>query len=73
MAQFNFFFIYPTQTEDGPEESLTSKEFDRFLAERAAFSETLPTITSQTGSTNSSGTPRHKTSKKDDEASLMAL
>ncbi|XP_037039266.1 TOM1-like protein 2 isoform X2 [Bradysia coprophila] len=60
--------------EDGPEESLTSKEFDRFLAERAAFSETLPTITSQTGSTNSSsGTPRHKTSKKDEEASLMAL
>ena len=32
--------------KDG-EESLTSKEFDKFLAERAAVADTLPTISSQ--------------------------
>lgn len=31
-----------------PEESLTSKEFDKFLAERAAVADTLPSISSQT-------------------------
>lgn len=58
--------------DDGPEESLTSKEFDRFLAERAAAADNLPTITSRTGSTNSaSTTPRHKPTK--DDESLLAL
>lgn len=32
--------------KDG-EESLTSKEFDKFLAERAAVADTLPTINSR--------------------------
>lgn len=58
--------------EDGPEESLTSKEFDRFLAERAAAADNLPTITSRTGSTiSASTTPRHKPAK--DDESLLAL
>lgn len=57
--------------EDGPEESLTSKEFDRFLAERAAAADSLPTITSQTGS--STATPRPKKPSKKEEDSLMAL
>lgn len=57
--------------EDGPEESLTSKEFDRFLAERAAAADSLPTITSQTGPT--SGTSRPKKASKKEEESLMDL
>lgn len=34
------------KTANEGEESLTSKEFDRFLAERAAVADTLPTIRS---------------------------
>jgi hypothetical protein len=35
---------------DGGEESLTSKEFDKFLAERAAVAETLPNVKNEGGS-----------------------
>ncbi|XP_060535712.1 TOM1-like protein 2 isoform X2 [Cylas formicarius] len=38
----------------GPEESVTSSDFERFLAERAAAADTLPTVTATTGSTNPS-------------------
>lgn len=58
--------------EDGPEESLTSKEFDRFLAERAAAADTLPTITSQAGATTAA-TPSPRAKAKKEEESLMAL
>ncbi|XP_044269081.1 TOM1-like protein 2 isoform X2 [Tribolium madens] len=51
----------------GGEESVTSSEFERFLAERAAAAEQLPTVT---GSTNS--TSARNTSAKDDK-SLFAL
>jgi hypothetical protein len=62
----------PPNEEDGPEESLTSKEFEKFLAERALAADNLPTISTQTGTTNnSSDTQRHK--KKEDETGLLAL
>ena len=56
--------------EGGGEESLTSKEFEKFLAERAAVAETLPTISSQIGDTSRDG----KKKKKDkEEEGLLAL
>lgn len=48
----------------GVEESLTSKEFEKFLAERAAVADNLPTISSQIGSNNSSSSPAGKDRKK---------
>ncbi|XP_050096186.1 TOM1-like protein 2 isoform X1 [Anopheles aquasalis] len=48
----------------GAEESLTSKEFEKFLAERAAVADNLPTISSQIGSNNSSSSPAGKDRKK---------
>lgn len=54
----------------GPEESLTSKEFEKFLAERAAVADNLPSISSQVGS----GTSTKSTKKKSDEDDgLLAL
>ncbi|XP_050076210.1 TOM1-like protein 2 [Anopheles maculipalpis] len=55
----------------GTEESLTSKEFEKFLAERAAVAETLPTISS---SSNSPATTAKDRKKKSDETDgLLAL
>nr|CAD7397425.1 unnamed protein product [Timema poppensis] len=61
----------------GPEESLTSSEFERFLAERAAAAEALPTVT-QLGNLPTPPTTRphhHRTLNKEAEAesSLFAL
>lgn len=59
----------PPTADDGPEESVTSTEFEKFLAERAAAADSLPSIPSQTGST-----PRQKSSsKKKEEDGLLAL
>ncbi|XP_055530999.1 TOM1-like protein 2 isoform X2 [Wyeomyia smithii] len=55
----------------GAEESLTSKEFEKFLAERAAVAENLPSISSQIGSGNNNATKDRK--KKDDDEGLLAL
>uniref|UniRef100_A0A1B6F9U9 VHS domain-containing protein n=1 Tax=Cuerna arida TaxID=1464854 RepID=A0A1B6F9U9_9HEMI len=53
--------------EAAPQESLTSSEFERFLAERAAAAEAMPP------STNTS-TPRHRRPNKESEdSSLFAL
>jgi hypothetical protein len=52
----------------GGEESVTSSEFERFLAERAAAAEQLPTVT---GSTNDATRSRNTPAK--DEKSLFAL
>lgn len=54
-----------TSKDDGTEETLTSTEFDKFLAERAAAAENLPTV-----STNQSGGGDSK--KKDDKNVLIA-
>jgi hypothetical protein len=58
--------FYFAQT--GGEESVTSSEFERFLAERAAAAEQLPTVT---GSTNDATRSRNTPAK--DEKSLFAL
>ena len=46
------------------DESLTSKEFDKFLAERAAVADTLPNISNRTSSDDSR-------SKKNQEEQLL--
>ncbi|XP_049778842.1 target of Myb protein 1 isoform X2 [Schistocerca cancellata] len=60
-----------------PEESLTSSEFERFLAERAAAAEALPTVTNSTTSTTSTlqGRSHHRQLNKeaDSDSSLFAL
>lgn len=61
---FPLLFLNP-QKDDGTEETLTSTEFDKFLAERAAAAENLPTV-----STNQSGGGDSK--KKDDKNVLIA-
>lgn len=59
------FAFLNSQKDDGTEETLTSTEFDKFLAERAAAAENLPTV-----STNQSGGGDSK--KKDDKNVLIA-
>ncbi|XP_066250169.1 TOM1-like protein 2 isoform X2 [Euwallacea similis] len=54
----------------GVEESVTSSDFERFLEERAAAAENLPTVSATTGSTNPS-TLKKDTKKK--EENLLAL
>ncbi|XP_050300793.1 TOM1-like protein 2 isoform X2 [Anthonomus grandis grandis] len=56
--------------EGGAEESVTSSDFERFLAERAAAAENLPTVSAATGSNNPSALK--KDNKKKDE-NLLAL
>lgn len=53
-----------TNTNDG-EESLTSKEFDKFLAERAAVADSLPNISNRTSSSDDA-----RSKKKQDEPLL---
>ncbi|XP_020282417.1 TOM1-like protein 2 isoform X2 [Pseudomyrmex gracilis] len=61
----------------GDQESLTSSEFERFLAERAAAAEALPTLTTTTtATTNSSTTSTQNIQRqinKDQDKSLFAL
>lgn len=45
------------------EETISSSEFDRFLEERAAAADALPTITAATGSS----APRQRTLARDDK------
>ncbi|XP_076459483.1 TOM1-like protein 2 isoform X2 [Babylonia areolata] len=52
-------------------EGLTSSEFDRFLMERAAAAETVPTIPAQTGQQPARNTRQLK--KEEDDNSLFAL
>ncbi|XP_055603080.1 target of Myb1 membrane trafficking protein isoform X2 [Uranotaenia lowii] len=66
-------------TGPGLEESLTSKEFEKFLAERAAVADNLPTISSQIGSGAGTGGQQQQQSgaksdrKKKDDDGLLAL
>ncbi|XP_029032344.1 TOM1-like protein 2 isoform X3 [Osmia bicornis bicornis] len=60
----------------GDQESLTSSEFERFLAERAAAAEALPTLpatTATTGTTNSENSNIQRQINKDQDKSLFAL
>lgn len=56
--------------ENQTEESITSSEFERFLAERAAAAEALPNV--GTGNTTQPST-RTQRPTKDDESGLFAL
>lgn len=56
--------------QGGVEEAVTSSDFERFLAERAAAADSLPTVTATTGSTNPS-TLKKDTKKKEED--LLAL
>ncbi|XP_063234919.1 TOM1-like protein 2 isoform X2 [Bacillus rossius redtenbacheri] len=60
-----------------PEESLTSSEFERFLAERAAAAEALPSVGQQPPATTASPVrlPHHRSLNKEpeSESSLFAL
>lgn len=65
-----------TPGAQGDQESLTSSEFERFLAERAAAAEALPTLptTTNAGSTNASSNPTiQRQINKDQDKSLFAL
>lgn len=60
----------------GDQESLTSSEFERFLAERAAAAEALPTLSTTTtpSNTSNSGNPNiQRQINKDQDKSLFAL
>lgn len=57
----------------GPEESLTSKEFEKFLAERAAVADNLPSISSQIGGGGGPPNSASKGGKKKDDDGLLAL
>ncbi|XP_035743435.1 TOM1-like protein 2 isoform X3 [Vespa mandarinia] len=65
-----------TPAVQGDQESLTSSEFERFLAERAAAAEALPTLSTTTtpSSTSNSGNPNiQRQINKDQDKSLFAL
>lgn len=65
------FLIWQQDPSDkGPEDSLTSTEFERFLAERAAAADNLPNISNPSGG-NSNGTPNKQTSKKTEDSLLL--
>ncbi|XP_069125320.1 TOM1-like protein 2 isoform X2 [Argopecten irradians] len=61
-------------TRSKPQESITSSEFDEFLAERAAAADTLPSISAQTGQQPRSANRNRQLKHKDeDENPLFAL
>ncbi|XP_060081789.1 TOM1-like protein 2 isoform X2 [Ylistrum balloti] len=61
-------------TRSKPQESITSSEFDEFLAERAAAADTLPSISAQTGQQPRSANRNRQLKQKDeDENPLFAL
>ncbi|XP_043493402.1 TOM1-like protein 2 isoform X3 [Polistes fuscatus] len=65
-----------TPAAQGDQESLTSSEFERFLAERAAAAEALPTLSTTTtpSNTSNSGNPNiQRQINKDQDKSLFAL
>ncbi|RZF35387.1 hypothetical protein LSTR_LSTR009772 [Laodelphax striatellus] len=70
------------EEESAPQESLTSSEFERFLAERAAAADggasggPTPSRTAappSSSSTSAAASPRHRKSQKEEEASLFAM
>ncbi|XP_055315284.1 TOM1-like protein 2 isoform X2 [Sitodiplosis mosellana] len=63
-------WLKDADADKGPEDSLTSTEFERFLAERAAAADNLPNI-SGGSEANSNGTPNKKSTSKKAEDSLL--
>ncbi|CAK1586010.1 unnamed protein product [Parnassius mnemosyne] len=58
---------------NGTQESVTSSDFDKFLAERAAAAENLPNISEDRAQNSPQQTPRHRQIKKEDQDSMFAL
>ncbi|XP_073946956.1 target of Myb1 membrane trafficking protein-like [Choristoneura fumiferana] len=54
---------------NGAQESVTSSDFDKFLAERAAAADSLPNASDRTPQQ----TPRHRQIKKEDQDAMFAL
>ncbi|XP_053606897.1 TOM1-like protein 2 isoform X2 [Plodia interpunctella] len=64
----------PAATEaNGAQESVTSSDFEKFLAERAAAAENLPNASENRGQSTPQGTPRHRQIKKEEQDSKFAL
>ncbi|XP_054288078.1 target of Myb1 membrane trafficking protein isoform X5 [Macrosteles quadrilineatus] len=59
--------------DEASQESLTSSEFERFLAERAAAADNLPTPPSHSPSSPSHATRHRRGNKEPEDASLYAL
>ncbi|CAG9561374.1 unnamed protein product [Danaus chrysippus] len=59
-------------TEANGQESVTSSDFDKFLAERAAAADSLPNAGQGQGQVQGQATPRHRHIKKDED-SMFAL
>ncbi|CAH2039452.1 unnamed protein product, partial [Iphiclides podalirius] len=57
----------------GTQESVTSSDFDKFLAERAAAAENLPNVNDDRGQNSPQQTPRHRQIKKEEQDSMFAL
>ncbi|XP_026316691.1 TOM1-like protein 2 isoform X2 [Hyposmocoma kahamanoa] len=56
---------------NGAQESVTSSDFDKFLAERAAAADSLPNVGENSATPNQ--TPRHRHIKKEDPDAMFAL
>lgn len=73
----NHLFVILQPGGQGDQESLTSSEFERFLAERAAAAEALPTLSTATTATSNSSTTGNQNIQrqinKDQDKSLFAL
>lgn len=56
------------------QDSVTSSDFDKFLAERAAAADSLPLANENSDQSSShSQTPRHRQIKKEERDSMFAL
>lgn len=73
-SEFDEMAAWLSNSKDiGQEETLTSTEFDKFLAERAAAAENLPTVAAnQAGGDTEPNRPKKTQSKKDD-ANLLSI
>ncbi|XP_030019966.1 target of Myb protein 1 isoform X3 [Manduca sexta] len=58
---------------NGAQESVTSSDFDKFLAERAAAAENLPNLNDNRAQNTPNQTPRHRQIKKEDQDPMFAL
>lgn len=67
---YELLVLFSITVQGAPQESLTSSEFERFLAERAAAAENIPSGSSST----TTSSPRHrKPHKEKEEPSLFAM
>ncbi|CAG9793988.1 unnamed protein product [Diatraea saccharalis] len=62
-----------SEANGAAQESVTSSDFDKFLAERAAAAENLPNAPDNRAQNTPQQTPRHRQIKKEDQDSMFAL